>query len=127
MLLAWLRRGEIFRAQWLGWSKMDNMRIFHPFAGSAYHAADLRVDGTRTMSLSAFLSELGKGGQDDLDLFLHEAWHHGIRDRKDLPGVKGLGSNDMARRAQTTTPEERREARAELLALVDTVHIHGLK
>lgn len=128
MVLAWIRYREVFRGEWLGWDKQDQVRIFKPFVSTAEHLAHPLPDGSRVIKAKDWLAELAKGGQDDLDLRLHEVWWHGILGKYDDDPAHqyGISSNDMVRRAQTTTDKERSKVMQAVLEAVDDVFIHGL-
>lgn len=136
MLAAWVRYREVFRAEWLAdlgaaishdvmGGRKPHMRIFLPFLSGQEWTAP-RFEASRVLAMKDWLAMLSEGGQDDLDLRLHEVWHHGLMGRRDAAGVTGIGSNTMDVRARTTRPPERLEARKALLEAFDVVVFHGV-
>lgn len=132
MLRAWKRRGEVFRAAARRspskegkptlWLNADaEVLLFSPFLHPCEKKAPKVGKGMRDLPIDAWLRALDQGAPDALDLRLHEVKWHVIDGGKDRPRLRGIASNDMARRAATTTRAERLEAIEAIRAAYDKV------
>lgn len=125
MLFQWLKRREVFRAY--ATHGQDRMTIFRPFLTKPYVSIPRRSQfGHLEADPRAFMTALLEGSDDDFDLFAHEVGWHLIENQRDGPGINGIGSNDLLRRAKTTTAAERAHYVEFIAAAVGALRFEGI-